>query len=121
MPESLDLVRSIFADWERGDFVSWAEREMDPAGEWVLTDGPEPTILKGTSAYLAWVHDFLNAWEGFRTGADDYRELDDGRILVLLHTSGGRGKTSGLELGLHGGGGAQVFEIRAGKVARVVT
>ena len=87
----------------------------------MITDGPEPAIVKGTSAYLAWVRDFLSSWVGFRMKVDDYRELDDDRVLVLAHTSGGRGKTSGLELGLHGGGGAQVFHIRAGKVARVVT
>ena len=40
---------------------------------------------------------------------------------MLLHSGGGRGKTSGLELGQHGGGGAQILHIRAGKVTRVVT
>ena len=41
--------------------------------------------------------DFLSAWEDFRQGVDEYRELDGERVLVLSHFSG-HGKTSGLEL-----------------------
>ena len=42
---SLDLVRSIYADWERGNFgeTGWA----DPQIEWVTVDGPSPSELRG--------------------------------------------------------------------------
>jgi ketosteroid isomerase-like protein len=121
MSPNLDLVRSIYALMGRGDFVSWVEWATDPEVEWMITDGPEPSSLKGVSAYLTWVRDFLSAWEGLRIEVDEYRELDDERVLVLLHVSGGRGKTSGVEMGRHGGGGAQIVHLRAGKVTRVVT
>src|ERR1700737_3323606 len=106
MSANLDLVRSIFAPMERGDFSGWVDSLAHPEIECVINDGPEPASLNGGSAYLEWTRDFLSAWEGYRLEADGYRELDDERIVVLVHASGGRGKTSGVELGQHGGGGA---------------
>jgi hypothetical protein len=41
--------------------------------------------------------DFLSAWEKWRGEAEEYRELDDERVLVLLQGRG-RGKASGLEV-----------------------
>src|SRR5207244_4399513 len=118
---NLDLVRSAYALMERGDFLSWVEWAANPEIECVFADGPEPSSLKGVSAYLEWTRDFLSAWEGFRVEVDEYRELDVERVLVLVHTSGGRGRASGLELGQHGGGGAQIVQIRAGRVTRLIT
>ena len=51
--------------------------------------------------------------------ADEYRELDRERVLVLCHGSG-RGKTSGLELGQMQTQAVNVFHLRAGKVSRLV-
>jgi hypothetical protein len=42
--------------------------------------------------------EFLSAWEDARALAEEYRELDGERVLVLAHLSG-RAKKSGLELG----------------------
>ena len=52
---------------------------------------------------------------GFRSQADEYRELDDERVLVLTRR-GGRGKTSGLEIGQMRTKGAVLFHIHDGKV-----
>jgi ketosteroid isomerase-like protein len=61
----------------------------------------------------------VSAWEEFRGEADEYRELDDERVLVLVHWSG-RGKKSGLELGQMRTRGAHLFHVRGGKVTRFV-
>jgi hypothetical protein len=111
-------VRSIYAARERGQYssVEWAH----PAIEFVIPDGPDPVSLKGVSAALGWARDFLSAWEGFRVKVDEYRELDEERILVLTRPGGGRGRRSGLELGGDGGRGAGLFHVRDGKVTRLV-
>ena len=59
---NLDLVRSIYANRERGDYGSteWAHPDI----EFVIPDGPEPVSLKGVSAAMGWARDFLSAWEG---------------------------------------------------------
>ena len=57
------LVRSIFADWERGDFSStdWAHPEI----EYVFTDGPAPGTWTGLAGMEEASRDWVSAW---RTG-----------------------------------------------------
>jgi hypothetical protein len=93
---NLDLVRSIYAGYERGDYHSneWA----DPAIEYVIRDGPSPGRWVGLAGMSGAWSGWLNAWEGLRAAVDEYRELDSERVLVLIRLSG-RGRTSGVELG----------------------
>jgi ketosteroid isomerase-like protein len=94
-PANLDLVRSIYADWERGDFAraQWA----DPEIEYVIADGPQPGTWKGRTKMAEGFRDFLSGLEEYRLEAEEYREIDDQSVLVLVH-AGGRGKTSGVAL-----------------------
>jgi len=115
--ENLELVRSIYADWERGDFTSaeWAHPEI----EYVIADGPAPGRWTGLVGMAGGVRDWLSAWEEFRIEADEYRELDGERILVLSHRSG-RGKSSGLKVGQLEAKSANLFHLGDGKVTRFV-
>ena len=117
MSENLDLVRCIYAAWERGDFSStgWADSEI----EWIATGGPEPSSGKGMASFSAAWRDFLAAWGDYRVMADEYRALDAERVLVLL-TARARGRASGLEAHQGGTEGANVFHVRDGKVSRLV-
>lgn len=63
--------------------------------------------------------EFLSVWEEVRIEADEYLELDEARVLVLVRWRG-RGKTSGLEVGHLGGKGASLLHVRDGKVTRAV-
>jgi ketosteroid isomerase-like protein len=114
--ENLDLIRSIYADWGRGDFSSaeWADTEI----EFVIADGPNAGNWKGLAGMAEGYRDFLNAWEDWTAEAEEFRELDGERVLVLSHF-GGHGKTSGLELGTRMKG-AELFTLRDGKVTRLV-
>jgi ketosteroid isomerase-like protein len=119
MSANLDLVRSIFADWERGDYFSRADW-VDPEIEHVLVGGPDPQSLKGaTETVEAW-REYLSNWQGYRIKAEEYSQLDGERVLVLFHVLG-RGRTSGLELGQFQQRLASVFHVREGKVTRLVT
>lgn len=62
---------------------------------------------------------WLQAWEEVRQVAEEFRDIDDGRVLVLHHFRA-RGKNSGLDLGHLRGEGAAIFQLRGGKVTRLV-
>jgi ketosteroid isomerase-like protein len=114
---NLDLVRSMYAASERGDYSSadWAHPEM----ELVFADGPTPGRWTGLARIAEGWRTFLSAWKDLSAEADEYRELDDERVLVLVRWSG-RGKTSGLELDQMRAKGAALFHISAGRVTRQV-
>jgi ketosteroid isomerase-like protein len=118
MSENLDLVRSIFAAWERGDFSStdWAATNI----VWVRPDGPDPGEWSGLKAIGEGWGQWLSMWEGFRVEPEAYRQVDDQQVLVLV-TFCGRGKSSGLEVGQATQKGAGMFRIREGKVTFFVT
>jgi ketosteroid isomerase-like protein len=119
MSENLDLVRSIYADWERGDYssVEWA----DPAIDYVIlrAAGLPSVNAKGLTEMRDAARANIEVWAQLRIAAEEYRELDSERVLVLDDVSG-RGKRSGLEIGQLGGAGAHLFHVRGGVVTRVV-
>jgi ketosteroid isomerase-like protein len=113
----MDLVRSLYAAWGRGDFssVEWAHPEI----EFVIADGPSPGSWAGLAGMADGWRDFLIGWEDFRGKAEEYRELDGERVFVLTYFSA-RGEKSGLEVGQIWTKGAHLFHVRDGKVTRLV-
>jgi ketosteroid isomerase-like protein len=116
MSENLDLVRSIYADWERGDFRSadWA----DPNIELVYADGPDPGRWHGLTGLSEGFRNVLTAWENVTATAEEYRELDSERVLVLDRRSG-RGKASRLEIAEVLTEGATLWQVCDGKVTQL--
>jgi ketosteroid isomerase-like protein len=119
MSVNLDLVRSIYADWARGDFTrsDWA----DPDIEFAIADGPAPGSWVGRREMARAWRDVLAAWGNWQVEVVEFRELDSERVLVLVGASA-RGKTSGISVEAMRGSasGANLFQIRSGKVTRLV-
>jgi ketosteroid isomerase-like protein len=115
--ENVGLVRSIFAAWERGDYSSaeWAHPEI----AFVIADGPTPGSWTGVGAMAEVWRGALSAFEALCVEADEYRALDDERVLVLVHFTG-RGKASGLDVGEIAIRGLNLFHVRGDRVTRLV-
>jgi hypothetical protein len=116
--ENVDLVRSILAEWERGNFgeTRWMDAGIESQ---FIGDTPSSGASKGVDGLTAAWREWLSAWREFRVEADEYRKLDQDRVLVLCRFAG-RGKTSGLEIGQAWTKGASAFQIQNGKVTRLL-
>jgi hypothetical protein len=92
MSANLDLVRSIYADWERGELmrIDWADPDIEYIRVGGLT-GDDRSTWKGLAGMAEGARDALEIYENVRTEAEDFRELDSGRVLVLSRRTG-RGK-----------------------------
>jgi ketosteroid isomerase-like protein len=114
---NVELVRSIHAAWERGDFSSadWAHPEI----ELVVVDGPTPGTWTGLADMAAGMRGFLHGFAEYWVEVDEYRELDHERVLVMAHSCG-RGKTSGLALEQLRQKGISLFHVSDGQVTRLV-
>jgi len=114
---NLELVRSIYTARESGDFSSadWACPEI----EYVVADGPNPATFVGLAEMARGNRELLSPWQDVSLVVDDYRELDDERVLVLLRFDL-RGKTSGLEIDARWTRGADLVEVVEGRVTRLV-
>src|SRR6478672_5716513 len=116
MSANLDLVRSIYAEWERGDYRStaWAHPDI----EYVIADGPAPGSWTALAHTTRIWREWLDAWADFRVQAEGYRELDDDCVLTLVRFRG-RAKTSGVDIEEMYAKGAAMFHVRDGKVTRL--
>jgi ketosteroid isomerase-like protein len=114
---NMELVRSIYADWQRGDYsaAEWAHPDI----EYEVVGGPDAGRWTGLAGMAASHREVLGAFAEFRIKADEYKQLDDERVLVFDHSSG-RGRTSGIQTGQIRTDAANLFHIRGGKVFRLV-
>src|SRR5207244_4285412 len=117
MSANLDLVRSPYAAWERGDFGS--ARWADPEIEYVIVDGPDAGHWTRLDGMAAGFRAGVGVLQDARIKLDEYRELDAERVLALVKYVG-RGKASGLQFGDGWGKGAAILHIVDGQVRKIV-
>jgi hypothetical protein len=85
---NVDLVRSLFADWERGDFSVRASGRTPRSSSFKPT-GPEPGRATGLAEMATTWRTRLNVIADVRVEAEKYRELDDTRTCSYWFGPGG--------------------------------
>jgi uncharacterized protein len=110
----VELVRSIFDQFARGDFRSAVEHYA-PDVEWAENRSiTGKGVYRGRAALRDGFLDWLSAWDGYRCEAEEVFTAGD-RVVVSVRGSG-KGKLSGAEAS---DAFYMVFSIRDGKVARI--
>jgi ketosteroid isomerase-like protein len=113
------LARRAWDAFNSRDFPVLLEY-MHPDVEWRPAQGPgglEGTTYHGREAYEQWLKEELFAvWEEFHAEELEFRELPDGRIM-LLGMIVGKGRASGIEVRVPFG---QLAEYSGDKVIRVI-
>jgi ketosteroid isomerase-like protein len=114
---NLDLVHSLYVAWEEGDYSSteWAHLEI----EFVVADGPDPGTWHGLRGLAEGMASFSRAWQWLRTVPEEFRELDEERVLVLVSYVG-RGKASGVRLKEVEARAASIYHVHDRSVKRIV-
>jgi ketosteroid isomerase-like protein len=115
--ENLEFVRSIFAGWSEGDFsaADWADPEIEFVMHGGLTSGEWEGLEEMGEAWAT----MLRAWERLRAIPEEFREVDEDRVLVFVRNEG-RGRGSGIEIQGISTKAANVFTVREGRVTRLV-
>jgi ketosteroid isomerase-like protein len=106
---NLDLVRSIYVIWDRGES---ALSLMDERVVWDFSRRQiEPEVYHGHEAVRSFRRTLLEAWSELRYAPSDFVSAGE-RVLVLL-TFGGKGRSSGVEVAERI---AHLWTLRDGKV-----
>jgi ketosteroid isomerase-like protein len=108
--ENVEIVRSIYAAWAKGDFTSadWA----DPDIEFAM---PREAASRGIEAMARSWAEWLGSFEGVATIPEEFRDAGD--QVVVVHEFRGRGRRSGIPAADFSG--ASAFTFKDGKVVRL--
>ncbi len=114
--ENVDIVEQMVEAFNRRD-LDRLEEGSTPDMEWATAMGAiEAEVFKGPEGAEAYIERLGDAWEEFRTIAEDVRDV--GEQVVMLGRIVGRGKGSGAAVEMPLG---QVYDLRDGKVCRILS
>jgi hypothetical protein len=87
--ENIEIVRRIYAEWERGNFEAAMDfLDDDVVFETFMPDASESVVVTGRGSTRAFTRDWLGQWENYRAIGDEFREVDENRVLVLGRQAG---------------------------------
>jgi ketosteroid isomerase-like protein len=113
--ENVEIVRRLFAEWERGNFWTGDYFDPDVRVTWVdpiLAPRPE---TRGIAELTEGMVDFLGTWDRLTATAEEV--IDAGDRVVTVELWRGRGKASRATTEVRQG---SVLTISRGKVRRMV-
>jgi ketosteroid isomerase-like protein len=112
--ENVEIVKRGVDAFNRRDLDGLDELST-PDCEWVPAMGAiEGEIFRGREGAETYLARLSDAWEEFRTVAEDLRDLGD--HVLMLGRMEGRGKGSGVPVDTPLG---QIFDVRDGKICRI--
>jgi ketosteroid isomerase-like protein len=110
--ENAELVRSIYAVWERGgSAIDMFDQEIEMIESSVV---PGATTARGVDAVARYIASFVNYWDGVQIQPEEY--IDAGDQIIVVARFVGRGKSSGVDVDRIW---AYVWTIRDGKALRM--
>ena len=116
MPESnVEIVKAGLDAWNRRDIDAVIEILHQDAELLPMRAVFEGTVYRGAGGFRTFLKDMGEEWDDFRLEPDEFREIDESRVLVLGRLQGLR-KASGMEFEAPA---AWVCDLREGKVAKV--
>jgi uncharacterized protein (TIGR02246 family) len=114
--ESIELVESAFAAWNRGELSAFAEL-VAPDVVWLEVSGRpegEGAELHGRDRMRRSLESLFEAWESYRVDLQRVEAVDDRVIAVVREVA--RGRASGVEVDSLWG---YVIKVAEGKIVRV--
>jgi ketosteroid isomerase-like protein len=94
--ENVELVRSAFAAWNRGDLDAWVDHWDEQADLYPLRAQLEGSVYHGHEGLRRFAADMAEDWDGLRFEMDEIREVED--QIVGSGRFQARGRVSGIEL-----------------------
>jgi uncharacterized protein len=111
--QNVEIVRRVWEAWERRDTEAVLEL-YDSAILWESRDTPLAGSYRGHEGVRQYFREWLEAFEGYEAKAETF--IDAGDKVIVRSRVRGRGKASGVEVGMPGW---QVYTVRDGLVTRV--
>ena len=115
--ENVEIVRRIYAEWERGRMTAGVELfAADIVFESFMPDANERVVANGPGEVESFMREFLGNWRDYRLIGDEFREIDGHKVFVA-----GRQTATGRQSGaMVEGPMCSVWTLRDGKILGLV-
>jgi ketosteroid isomerase-like protein len=110
--ENVEIVRSVYQGWSRGDFSQI--EVFHPDIDFEMVDWPHQTRARGIEEMWRTWRSTLSAWDDFRAVPTEY--VDCGHNVLVINQIQGSGKESGAEVSAET---ATVWTVDGGRVVRL--